>query len=706
MLATILFVLLRLFSVFTTVSTVGVMLGVASLVVVLSVTSGFEREFEEKVQAVNAHLIVTSYGLERDVDEAEHEAAKVRAEMVGFPGLVRTARFSFTAGEVMIGKIGANLKGVESADGRARAAPSARRGLGRRSRQAGHLSGRRFRRRNTGGMVGRLILGAELAHKVHAAVGDCIQVLVPFSGGIESTPSAYAFRVVGLISSFGFQEYDAHLGFIPLEDAKRLGNARQSIFGVELRFSNAMLALRMEDEVETRLGPDRRVIDWKTLNKNLFTALAMQKLIISLLLVLIIVVAAFNILASLMLVVLSKVREVAILAAMGARRGSLLRLFLVSGSIVGFVGTGLGILYGLALCGLAAFYGYPLDPKVYLDRPAARRGVGPRDPSRGRRHPGHQPARHAVPREAGRPPAGGRRPEVCLAFGGNGEGGGHGLGLGRRDVAAAGVVEAVLEVVDGLFEDVPGQHRHAQRDRQAREGVGQIVLAEVLLGPAKAIGMEQVQPIADLPEVGEGPAAPGSAATSQLGRCHRVSTRAAVASRARCGPKVAYQMPMPGRAEVVTADEQDEEDGADEAEPAQDPRASMPRKLALALDDGGGDAEPQQVELHGRKHPEIAAGAGVVDDQRATATATMTQASKATRVRGSDQQHDERREHIEVLFDGEAPEVALADVVHAHGEERAEIGQVAEVPEETVVGDGIRTGPTSTSSTARMAMKR
>jgi lipoprotein-releasing system permease protein len=92
----------------------------------------------------------------------------------------------------------------------------------------------------------------------------------------------------------------------------------------------------------------------------------MQKLIISLLLVLIIVVAAFNILASLMLVVLSKVREVAILAAMGARRGSLLRVFLVSGSIVGFVGTGLGILYGLSLCGLAAFYGYPLDPKVYL----------------------------------------------------------------------------------------------------------------------------------------------------------------------------------------------------------------------------------------------------------------------------------------------------------------------------------------------------
>jgi lipoprotein-releasing system permease protein len=214
-------------------------------------------------------------------------------------------------------------------------------------------------------IVGRLIMGQDLAHRVHAAVGDCIQVLVPFSGGFESTPSAYTFRVVG-ISSFGFQEYDARLAFIPLEDAKRLGNARQSIFGVEMRFTDPMVALRVEEEVEARLGPDRRIIDWKTLNKNLFMALAMQKIIISLLLVLITVVAAFNILASLTLVVLSKVREVAILAAMGARRGSLLRLFLVSGSIVGFVGTGLGIVYGLAMCGLAALYGYPLDPKVYL----------------------------------------------------------------------------------------------------------------------------------------------------------------------------------------------------------------------------------------------------------------------------------------------------------------------------------------------------
>jgi lipoprotein-releasing system permease protein len=362
LLATILFVLLRMLSVFTTVSTVGVMLGVASLVVVLSVTSGFQREFENKVQAVNAHLIVTAYGLERDVEEADKEAESVRLRLKGMPGLVRTSRFSFTAGEVMIGKVGANLKGVDLTDG----VPELRRAMVAGSvDDLGKPASCGDASPQGQPMIGRLILGADLAHKVHAKVGDCIQVLVPFSGGIESIPSAYMFRVVGL-SSFGFQEYDARLAFIPLEDAKRLGNARQSIFGVELRFADPMQALKMEDAVEERLGPDMRIIDWKTLNKNLFTALAMQKLIISMLLVLIIVVAAFNILASLTLVVLSKIREVAIIASMGARAGALLRIFLVSGSVVGFVGTGFGIVYGLALCGLASLYGYPLDPKVYL----------------------------------------------------------------------------------------------------------------------------------------------------------------------------------------------------------------------------------------------------------------------------------------------------------------------------------------------------
>jgi lipoprotein-releasing system permease protein len=365
-LAMLLFVLLRVFSVFTTVSTMGVVLGVASLVVVLAVTSGFEHEFQEKVLAVNAHLIVTSYGLERDMAEAERDAEVIKKKLAGLPGLERMSTFSFTAGEVMIGKVGANLKGVDLSDG----APELRRimvagSLADLGRPAHCAEAQPVPDPAAAEAVGRIVLGSELAHRLHSRVGDCLQVLVPFSGGIDSAPSAYSFRVVG-ISSLGFHEYDARLAYINLEDARRMGNARQSIFGVELRFADPMQAVRIEPEVERRLGPEARVIDWKTLNRNLFAALSMQKLVIAILLFFIIVVAAFNIIASLMLIVLSKVREIAILASMGARAATLLRVFLAAGTFVGFAGTGLGILYGLAICALAGFYGYPLDPKVYL----------------------------------------------------------------------------------------------------------------------------------------------------------------------------------------------------------------------------------------------------------------------------------------------------------------------------------------------------
>ncbi len=353
------FVLLRMFSVFTTVSTMGVVLGVASLVVVMAVTSGFEREFQDKVLAVNAHLIVTEYGIERDMGQAEKWADESMKKLVGTPGLERMAKFSFSAGEVMIGRVGANLKGVDQADG----APELR-----RATLSGSVDGLWKPATCPGveSVPGRIMLGVELQRQLRAKVGDCVSVLVPFAGHkVDAAPESFPFKVVGTYQ-LNFNEYDARLAFISLEDAHRLGNARQSIFGIELRFADPMVAMKMQEEIERRLGPDPRIIDWKTLNHNLFMALTMQKLIIALVLGFIIVVAAFNIVASLMLIVLSKVREIAILSSMGARGLSLLRIFLVAGSFVGFVGTGLGIVYGLTVCGLAWLYGYPLDPKVYL----------------------------------------------------------------------------------------------------------------------------------------------------------------------------------------------------------------------------------------------------------------------------------------------------------------------------------------------------
>jgi lipoprotein-releasing system permease protein len=354
--------LLRVFSVFTTVSTMGVVLGVASLVVVLGVTSGFEREFQDKVLALNAHLIVMPYG---DADIDGPEIKDVEARLRGTPGVVRMAKFLFSAGEVMLGRIGANLKGIDIGQG----ADDLRRALVAGSVEALEqpascvLPAGTPRKTTTD--VGRIALGVELSHHLHVGVGDCVSIMIPFSAGAGEAPISYLFKVVGLFR-MGFNEYDTRLAYISITDAHRLADARRLVSGVELRFSDPMMALSAGPEIKRRLDGPYRIIDWKELNHNLFMALTMQKVIISLLLVLIIVVAAFNIIASLTMIVLSKVREIAILKSMGAPASMVARVFLIGGTTVGAIGTGLGIAFGLLVCLLARLYGYPLDPKVYL----------------------------------------------------------------------------------------------------------------------------------------------------------------------------------------------------------------------------------------------------------------------------------------------------------------------------------------------------
>jgi lipoprotein-releasing system permease protein len=354
--------LLRVFSVFTTVSTMGVVLGVASLVVVLAVTSGFEREFQDKVLALNAHLIVQPYG-DSDVDGPE--IRDIESRLTGMPGVIRMARFVFSAGEVMVGRVGANLKGIDLGQG----ADDLRHALveGKVDDLAVPAScplPTGTARKNSVD-AGRIALGVELAHRLHLRRGDCVSIMVPFSTAAGEAPPSYPFKIVGLFR-MGFHEYDTRLAYVSLADAGRLANARRLVSGVELRFTDPILALGSVKEVKRRLGSPHRIIDWKDLNHNLFMALTMQKVIISLLLVLIIVVAAFNIIASLTMIVLSKVPEIAILKSMGARSSMVARVFLIGGAMVGTVGTGLGIAYGLLVCLLAQVYGYPLDPKVYL----------------------------------------------------------------------------------------------------------------------------------------------------------------------------------------------------------------------------------------------------------------------------------------------------------------------------------------------------
>ncbi|HEY7374557.1 MAG TPA: FtsX-like permease family protein [Polyangia bacterium] len=352
--------LLRVFSVYTTVSTMGVVLGVASLIVVFGVTSGFEREFQDKVLALNAHLIVQAYG-DADFEELED----IQKRLAGLPGVVRMAPFLFSAGEVMIGRVGANLKGIDLQRGADELRHALQQGTVEDLTRPASCPLPGTTPPRTTNDVGRIAIGAELAHKLHVSVGDCVPIMVPFSSGATDAPVSSLFKVTGIFR-MGFNEYDTRIAYASIADAQRLANVRRLVSGVELRFADPMQALVVGPEVQRRLGSPHHLVDWKELNGNLFKALQMQKVVIVLILVIIVVVAAFNIVSSLTMIVLSKVREVAILKSMGAPSSMVARIFLIGGTAVGMLGTSLGIGYGLLVCLLARLYGYPLDPKVYL----------------------------------------------------------------------------------------------------------------------------------------------------------------------------------------------------------------------------------------------------------------------------------------------------------------------------------------------------
>ncbi len=218
-----------------------------------------------------------------------------------------------------------------------------------------------------------LILGVTLARTLGVNVGDRVQVISPLSGLDTSlwrpgggAPRSRDFRVIGIFQA-GFQEYDSHLVYVDLFEAQQFIDEGDTVMGVELRLHDIERAPEVSRRVERMLGGGPyHTLDWKELNHNLFTALEIQKLILSLVIATIIFVAAFNVVATLIMIVLEKRREIAILKAMGARDGGILAIFLVQGSVVGFVGTALGIALGGGVAYYLQRYQFPLDPKVYL----------------------------------------------------------------------------------------------------------------------------------------------------------------------------------------------------------------------------------------------------------------------------------------------------------------------------------------------------
>ncbi|EYF03937.1 ABC transporter permease [Chondromyces apiculatus] len=216
-----------------------------------------------------------------------------------------------------------------------------------------------------------IVIGVSLAKNLKLDIGKCVTVTSPtigfsYSGGQIKPPVAKRFRVIAVFEA-GFDQYDSKLVYTDLYEAQAFYDQGDTVTGVEMKVANIDDAPDIAKEVSRTLGSGLyHTMDWEELNHGLFTALRIQQIGMSAVLALIIVVAAFTVVATLIMVVLDKKKEIAVLKAMGATNFAILRIFVYQGGIIGVAGTTLGLLLGLAVCKGLLVYGFPLDPKVYF----------------------------------------------------------------------------------------------------------------------------------------------------------------------------------------------------------------------------------------------------------------------------------------------------------------------------------------------------
>ncbi len=331
-------------SVITILSIAGVTVGVMALIVVIAVMSGAVTELKSRILGVEAHVVVMKHG----GAIADYPQVIRRIERV--KGVVSAAPFVYS--QTMIrsryGVSGAVIRGIDPA-ARGESVPGlSREALKRDLTSAGDDDGRR---------VPGVVLGRELARTLRVVPGDWVYLLSPrgMLSPMGHLPSMRRFRVTGVFSS-GMYEYDGSFAYINLSDAQHLLRLEKGVTGIEVRVKDAYRADRIAAAIAERLGFPFWARDWMRMNQNLFSALKLEKTAMFIILTLIVLVAAFNIASTLIMTVMAKTRDIAILKAMGATNRSIRRIFVLNGMIIGAVGTFLGVVLGASLCALLDRY--------------------------------------------------------------------------------------------------------------------------------------------------------------------------------------------------------------------------------------------------------------------------------------------------------------------------------------------------------------
>lgn len=381
-------------SVITLISTVAVTVGCAGMIIVMSVMNGFSNDLRSKIMGANAHLTLSKYG-GRDTFVEYPEVLKQTRSIDGVVGAS-----PFALSEVMISYDrsvgGALIKGIDvksiasvsslpqnmvmgdlkglddphSIPVRPKPLPSSPNGASEadRIRDAfAKASADDDDDEAAQVVLDGIIIGKEMARSLHATVGDVLNVVSPSAelGPSGPVPKSKAFRVAGVFYTQMF-DYDSKLVYISLASAQDFFGMKGAVTGIEYKLADADQTQGVAREIEALVkGHPYVTKDWMQMNRPLFSALKLEKIAMFIILLALIFMASLLILVALIMVVIEKGKEIAILKSMGATDTSIMKIFVTYGLIIGSFGAGFGLLAGIGVCHLIGYFGIGLDPEIY-----------------------------------------------------------------------------------------------------------------------------------------------------------------------------------------------------------------------------------------------------------------------------------------------------------------------------------------------------
>jgi lipoprotein-releasing system permease protein len=332
-------------SLITILSIAGVTVGVMALIVVIAVMAGFESDLKSRILGVESHIVImrsngpfSDYG--NILEHVENtEGVEAATPFINSQVILRSS----------LSLSGAVLRGIDP--------DSADRVIKNLDKVSLKNLKETDQRESTSIAMPAIILGKELAKNLGVMQGDTVYLISPrgMISPIGHMPTMKRFKVAGLFES-GMYEYDRTLSYIHIKDAQKILRMGDSVNGIEVRVNDIYNARNIADRIVKELGFQYWARDWMQMNQNLFSALKLEKTVMFIILALIVLVAAFNIASTLIMMVMEKTKDIAILKAMGATDKSIRKIFVFKGIVIGSIGTILGVSLGFILCTVLKYY--------------------------------------------------------------------------------------------------------------------------------------------------------------------------------------------------------------------------------------------------------------------------------------------------------------------------------------------------------------